>query len=130
MTEHVKNKYMKKFILILIVMFMFYFTIPIIFEFYKKLGARKLSEKFSPGERYKVEYYIPLDYKYLLFPFDSPFFVKIYDFKEKKYIFESDVYEMGQGTGISWPQRGLPNIIVGTGIITHDLELEEYHAAP
>ena len=83
--------------------------------------VRKLVERFEQ---------IPEDYKYLLFPFDSPFFVKIYDSKEKKYIFESDVYEMGQGTGISWPQRGLPNIIVGTSIITHDLELEEYHAAP
>lgn len=130
MTVHVKNKYMKKFILILIVIFMFYFIIPIIFEFYKKFGARKLSEKFSPGERYKVEYYIPLDYKYLLFPFDSPFFVKIYDFKEKKYIFESDVYEMGQGTDVFWPDIGLPKIIIGTSIITQDLELEEYHAVP
>jgi len=130
MTKYVKNKYMKTFILILSVVFIFYFIIPIIFEFYKKFGARKFSEEFSPGERYKVEYYIPLDYKYLLFPFDSPFFVKVYDFKDNKYIFESDIYEMGQGTYIFWPIKGVPRISVGTDIRTHNLELEEYHAAP
>lgn len=124
--QSVLNKIISIFIFITIV----YILSSVFLKFYGKYGSKKFADEFSPGKRYRVEYYIPLDHKSILFPVDNPFFIKIYDFKEKKYIFESDVYEMGQGTGISWPQRGLPNIIVGTSIITHDLELEEYHAAP
>lgn len=121
---------MKKIVFILVFFIISYIFLPAFIEFYGKFEAKKLSEKNSPGGRYKVEKYIPLDYKSILFSVDSPFFVKVYDFKEKKYIFESDVHEMGEGTDIFWPVRGLPKIIIGTGIITHDLELEEYHAIP
>jgi len=116
---------MKNITLFIIFVAILYFSTPILLEFYIKLDAEKLNEKTSLRGRYKVEKYIPLEYKSILFTVDSPFFIKVYDFKEEKYIFESDVYEMGQGTSISWPRTGLPNIIVGTGIVTHDLELEE-----
>jgi hypothetical protein len=120
-----RYKLLKKLLFVIILILTIYIILPFLFEYYKKNGARKLVEKFSPKGRYKVEYYIPLEYKYILFPVDSPFFVKVYDFKEKRYIYESDFHEMGQGTYVSWPIRGVQKIYVGTNIGTHDLELEE-----
>jgi hypothetical protein len=101
-----------------------YTVLPIFFEFYRKYGSEKLSEHISPGGRYKVEKYTPLDHKSILFSIDSPFFVKIYDFKKEKYIYESDFHEMGQGTFVFWPRRGRPTIMVGTHIRSYELELE------
>jgi hypothetical protein len=125
-----KNKVMKKIVFILVFFIISYIFFPVFIEFYGKFGARKFAEEFSPGKRYKVEYYILSDYKSILFSVDDPFFIKVYDFQKKNYVFESNIHSMLEITGLSWPRKGLPNIIVGTGIITHDLELEEYHAIP
>jgi hypothetical protein len=120
-----KYKMLRKIFFIIIFISIIYIILPYLFEYYKKNDARKLDEEFSPKGRYKVEYYIPLDYKSILFAVDCPIFVKIYDFKEQKYIYESGFFEMGQGSTAFWPRKGRPNIIIGTAIRTQNLELEE-----
>ncbi len=125
MAAHKKYKSLKKIIFIMIFIITLYILLPRLFELYRKYGSEKLSEHISPGGRYKVEKYTPLDHKSILFSLDSPFFVKVYDFKENKYIFESDFHEMGQGTYVSWPIRGVSKIYIGTNIGTHKLDLEE-----
>lgn len=74
---------MKNITLFIVFVAILYFSTQILLELYIKLDAEKLNEITSPKGIYKVEKYIPLENKSILFTVDSFFLLKFMILKIK-----------------------------------------------
>lgn len=91
-----------------------------------KIGSRKINfEDISPKGRYIVEHYVLNEFITLITKYDNyGEYVKVYDIKIDKYIYESPVYD-GFDCGAIWfPHDNRPTIF-DFCFETQRLELEE-----